>query len=71
MSDREDGHSEGAQSWLDIEWVDPKPNADDDRSVVQAFIDKLSQAIKALPHGADPQDYSVGTVQRVSNNPLF
>lgn len=47
MSDREGGHSERAQFWLDIEWVDP-PNADDDGSVVQTFIDKLSQAIKAL-----------------------
>ena len=67
MSDREGGHPEGAQSWLDIEWVDPKPNADDDRSAVQAFINKLSQAIKALPHGADAHDYSVGTIRRVSN----
>jgi hypothetical protein len=48
MSDRECGHSERAQFWLDIEWVDP-PNADYDSSIVQAFIDKLSQAIKALP----------------------
>ncbi len=49
MSDHEGGHSERAQFWLDIEWADPKPNADDDRSVAQAFVDKLSQAIKALP----------------------
>jgi hypothetical protein len=47
MSDREGGHSERAQFWLDIEWVD-SPTADDDSSMVQAFIDKLSQAIKAL-----------------------
>ncbi len=49
MSDREGGHSEHAQFWLDIEWADPKPNADDDNSIVQAFIDKLWQEIKALP----------------------
>lgn len=45
MSDR--GYSERSQFWLDIEWVDPL-NADDDSSVVQAFIDKLSRSIKAL-----------------------
>ena len=49
MSDREGGHSKRAQFWLDMEWAAPKPDADDDRSVVQAFIDKLSQAIKTLP----------------------
>jgi hypothetical protein len=48
MSDREGGHSERAQFWLDIEWVDP-PNVDDDSSAIQAFIDKVSQAIKVLP----------------------
>ena len=49
MPDRECGHTERAQFWLDIEWVEPKkPNADDDRSAAQAFIDKFSQAIKAL-----------------------
>jgi hypothetical protein len=67
MSDRK----HGAQFWLDIEWVDPKPNADDDRSAVQGFINKLSQAIKALPHGADAHDCSLGTIRRVSNDPLF
>jgi hypothetical protein len=35
-----------AQFWLDLEWVDESKKADDDQ--VQAFIGKLSQAIKAL-----------------------
>jgi hypothetical protein len=46
MSDRECGHSGRAQFWLDIEWVEP-PNFYS--FVAQAFVDKLSQAIKALP----------------------
>ena len=48
MSDREDGHSERARFWLDIEWVEP-PSADDDSSAVQAFIDKLSQTFRSQP----------------------
>jgi len=61
MSNRERGHSERAQSWLDIKWVDP-PNAEDDGSTVQAFIDKLSQAIKALPRRKRSKAPSIGAL---------
>jgi len=48
MSDLDGEPPRRAQFWLDIEWVDPKSKADDDRSPVQAFIEKLSRAIKAV-----------------------
>jgi hypothetical protein len=51
MPDHPDGeHSEHTKPWLDVEWEAPKPDTDDDRSIVQAFIDKLSRAIEALRH---------------------
>lgn len=48
MPDPDSEHSEHSRPWLDLEWEAPKPDADDDPSVVQAFIDKLSRAIEAL-----------------------
>jgi hypothetical protein len=51
MPDFDGERPERAQSWLDLEWVDPTPKADDDLSVVQAFIEKLSLAVNALRRG--------------------
>jgi hypothetical protein len=46
--DREGERSDRSKSWIDIEWSEPKPQAVDDRSAVQAFMDRLRQALKAL-----------------------
>ena len=48
MSDCDRERSDQPKSWTDIEWSEPKPKAADDSSAVQAFIDKLRQALKSL-----------------------
>lgn len=48
ISDHEGAHSDRSKSWIDIEWSEPKPRAVDDSSVVQAFMDRLRQALTSL-----------------------
>jgi len=48
LPDREGERSDRSKSWIDMEWSEPKPKADDDSSAVEAFIDRLRRALKSL-----------------------
>ena len=58
MSDRENNRPKGAPSWLDLELANPEPKVNDDRKAVEAFIDKLSRAMKSLSQPKNKADDS-------------